>query len=440
MPGRKDKKRHSQEEHHRQEELMVLPHRRQPLSPAPQSSPSGFKITHTPDRPQRTVDPVDAPSEEECGAEIAAWHRRAALAAELALDGRDSGNEGRELSGVWVGDEIRPGQVVEEEDGYSSSEYEDVSVHSLDEEEDEDEEGQNGIKEGEREARSGYTSSSTQTETIPRESEPWMPRSYSRPWSPASSHTPQPSLSTSLRSPSRTGYFSEGEESYNGEVGVAERVDVQRVYYGHNVTRQNGEGGRAGLPLSGTVYCSTCRAPAITSRGKALRSCCAKCGASFERASTKERNREKEKKDEEEEDGDFRSARAEWRLPARQAPHVAVMQTSVKSSERYDRLARLDPNLEVPPITARGPRRGLNNTTPQDNNRSQSDRTSTSVLSGTTGRGASGVRQPLSRFRPEIPPRRQGEYSKYGWRESQGWELDIVSSYEPNPLSKRRAG
>ncbi|KAK4114514.1 hypothetical protein N656DRAFT_843258 [Canariomyces notabilis] len=49
------------------------------LSPKTESKKADeFKIIHTPDRPERLVTPIEAPSEDECGNEIARWHRAAA--------------------------------------------------------------------------------------------------------------------------------------------------------------------------------------------------------------------------------------------------------------------------------------------------------------------------------------------------------------------------
>ncbi|KAL1868139.1 hypothetical protein VTK73DRAFT_3830 [Phialemonium thermophilum] len=51
----------------------------EPLTRADKS----YHITHTPDRPRWPVEPSDAPSEEQCLAEITAWHQRAARQSRL---------------------------------------------------------------------------------------------------------------------------------------------------------------------------------------------------------------------------------------------------------------------------------------------------------------------------------------------------------------------
>jgi hypothetical protein len=46
--------------------------RRRPSPAEPEES--SFQIIHTPDRPRRIIFPEEAPSEEECAHQIAAWH------------------------------------------------------------------------------------------------------------------------------------------------------------------------------------------------------------------------------------------------------------------------------------------------------------------------------------------------------------------------------
>lgn len=238
-----------------------------------------FRITHTPDRPGRRVEPSEAPSEEECRAEIAAWQRQAQ--AQAQAEGRalarvgDVARErrrGRWLSGGVAQLGVEGGGV----EGSSGSEYEDVVV--VDDDEEEEEEG------------AGYISFSLPLASISQDHRSETHGSGgggsvgTTQQSKASYFPPHGGGSSSMggiRSPRRgtllsvssvgasAGYLSDGDESYHGEVAEAEEVDVQRLYR---------------LEAARRGYCLICKAHTV-GMGEIS---CTKCGTNFDYTSGEE--------------------------------------------------------------------------------------------------------------------------------------------------------